>query len=318
MRKNSGQRDFMRQLWHDFSGDRERVVQEYAKGWLESRVTIDNQTDTSFVIPTNSPSVNTAASRPQATRTSTDREKWIKAWFDGLEIRPESLEYLDRVVQWRLAWRPHRVRILLVAESHVAEQDGDIDCNVELPEGLAPNLSLPKGFCRLVYCLGYGEKAICYPTLPDNNQGTWQFWDLLGSIGAVFDSSISSKMPRKANSNSSLATRIQWKISLLNILADAGVWLEDASVIGIYRSGKRMVSGKRYDQIVRESFKNFVWPGVVKDNPVQVWVIGRSVGNALIELPMIYPDRIISQPGDHNASRYQADVERLVRGVGSV
>jgi hypothetical protein len=37
----------------------------------------------------------------------------------------ETARYLEAVAAWRAAWRPKRVRVLLVAESHVAEMPGD-------------------------------------------------------------------------------------------------------------------------------------------------------------------------------------------------
>jgi hypothetical protein len=335
----SGQRDFMKQLWRDFSGDQDRVVQEYARAELAGRVT--RQSNKSSVSATNyakqllkdgllkgwlepqageshQPIIRSTvspvlASADTAALSQTDKLKWAATMSEELQIPLESPEYLERVASWRSAWRPQRVRILLVAESHVAEQSGDLNVNVALPKELNTTVSLPQGFCRLVYCLGYGENDICHPKAQTNKNGTWQFWDLFGSISAGFDASISPEMPRRNKSDT--ISRLKWKIKVLNTLADAGVWLEDASIIGLYASGKRPVNGNNYKKLIRESFEHFVWPSFEADQPEQVWVIGLGVGSVLAGLRMISPNRVISQPQDRNVSRRQAGVKRLVDEV---
>jgi hypothetical protein len=71
---------------------------------------------------------------------------------------------------------PRRARVLLVAESHVAEQPGDADVIVRLPSLARPAVPLPEGYCRLVYCLWYVENPLCGTRLPSSNGGTWQYW----------------------------------------------------------------------------------------------------------------------------------------------
>jgi hypothetical protein len=164
-----------------------------------------------------------------------------------------------------------------------------------------------------VYCLGYGEREICYPRDKIKNSGTRQFWDLFGTIAASLNNLINPEMPRLSESR--LVTRLNWKIDVLHTLENAGVWLEDASVIGIYDSGKRLVDGKSYKKLIRESFMNFVWPKIEKDNPEQIWVIGHGVGNALKGLPMINPQRIISQPQDRDRRRYLDGVQNLIHQI---
>jgi hypothetical protein len=277
------------------------------KGWLEPKAVESHQ----LIIHHKVSPVFTSADAVALSQT--DKMKWAVAISEELQIPPESPEYLERVVSWRSVWRPQRVRILLVAESHVAEQSGDLNVNVALPKELNKTVSLPQGFCRLVYCLGYGENDICFPKVPTNNNGTWQFWDLFGSISAGFDDSISPKMPRHNESDS--ISRLKWKIKVLDMLAEEGVWLEDASIIGLYASGKKLVNGNNYKKLIRESFEKFVWPVFEADPPEQVWIIGQGVGSALAGLSMISPDRVISQPQDRNVSRYKAGVKRLVDEV---
>jgi hypothetical protein len=110
--------------------------------------------------------------------------------------------------------------------------------------------------------------------------------------------------------------RLEWKLSVLGALSRAGVWLEDASIIAVYGTGPiRRANGLRYRRLLRESFELFVWPDVSRDNPEQVWVIGRGVGEALAGLPMIQADHVISQPQDRNGARYESDVRRLVADI---
>lgn len=87
---------------------------------------------------------------------------WARSWAARVGGRAESGAYLASVAAWRDAWRPAQVRVLLVAESHVAEKPGDIGVSVALPAWAQRDL--PTSYCRLVYCLGYGESPLC--TLP--------------------------------------------------------------------------------------------------------------------------------------------------------
>lgn len=209
---------------------------------------------------------------------------------------------------------PRRVRILLVAESHVAEQAGDVQTKVQLPPGIQSPVQVPDGFCRLVYCLGYGESEICKPDKTSSNRGTWQFWDILGSIAACCNSSLFPEMPRRTKSG--LHLRLSWKIQVLDTLRRVGVWLEDASVVALYApGGVRLRKDTSYGSTVRDSFERFVWPRVARDQPEQVWVIGRGVGRALRGLPMIREDRIISQPQDRDAARFKGGIARLLQSL---
>lgn len=332
-----GQRDVMRRLWREFGPDKERVVREYVaaesaglapraadplslsaseyarrlladgldKGWLDApELSMPGAKSSSQPGPT--PSTIPSPPRPGKTK-----EEWAAAAAAALGATPESAEYLRRVEKWRAAWRPERVRVLLVAESHVAEQPGDLHISVSVPTALGAPPGLPEGFCRLVYCLGYGEDALCLPVSPANNGGTWQFWDLFGAVAARYEPVLAPAMPRRHQSD--LAGRILWKLSILGALRTAGVWLEDASVVALYSSGgRRLASGAAYARVVRDSFEAFVWSGVAEDDPEQVWVIGRGVGRALHGLPMIRDDRVISQPQDRDAARRAADLRHLL------
>jgi hypothetical protein len=66
------------------------------------------------------------------------RIEWCEAWYEHLNRIgetdvTESPEYLSQVEKWRRAWRPERVKVLLVAESHVGEMPGDTGVRLSVP-----------------------------------------------------------------------------------------------------------------------------------------------------------------------------------------
>lgn len=326
----------MQRLWRSHAPDEQRVVSEYAaheeagevarssnrvdippleyarrllndglrKGWLDGAIRAPTARPVRVVAP------RIAATTAIPTTEGLSRRQWATEAMGALGAEPESPEYLERVRAWREAWRPSRVRVLLVAESHVAEQPGDGEVSVHLPDISRPAPPLPDGYCRLVYCLGYGETPLCSPRPPSGNGGTWQYWHLFGAVASAYDATIPAAMPRRDSSD--LRTRLDWKLRVLATLQRAGVWLEDASIVALYSpGGGRRATGGSYDRVVRTSFEGFVWPAVVADQPEQVWVVGRAVGRALQGLPGIEQARVISQPQDRDQTRFRADLARL-------
>lgn len=219
--------------------------------------------------------------------------EWATAWATQLGVPAESEAYLGGVGAWRRAWRPERVKVLLVAESHVAESPNDRNAVVNTPRWL--DRQFPSQFVRLVYCLGYGEPTLCRVPKPTANGGTWQFWDIFGQIARGYGAH--NRQPRSGASTPE--RRIRWKVEVLKRLQARGIWLEDASPIGLYRTGGgRLLSAGNplYRQLLRDGYKRFVWPEVSDDDPRQVWEVGGGVASALVGLPGIQPDRSISQP----------------------
>jgi hypothetical protein len=148
---------------------------------------------------------------------------WAEAWYARLGVRPESAQYLDAVIAWRNAWRPPRARIVLLAESHVGEHPGDAPARVKAKNWATR--PLPDQYVRLIYCLGYGESDICTGR-PRSNSGTPQFWNIFGQVA------LGQSPPRKTES--SLRQRLRWKVRVLEQLSQRGIWLQDASPLGIY------------------------------------------------------------------------------------
>ncbi len=71
----------------------------------------------------------------------------------------EPLEVLQQVEDHRAYWRPEKPKVILLAESHVYTATSELVRSLRsLPDLPA---STPKGFVRLVYCIGYGENGAC-------------------------------------------------------------------------------------------------------------------------------------------------------------
>lgn len=65
------------------------------------------------------------------------------------------------VEDYRWAWRPEHVRVLLIAESHVYTTAADAEIEVRpVPLPIDVAAISPSSFVRLVYCLGYGESQL--------------------------------------------------------------------------------------------------------------------------------------------------------------
>src|SRR5260370_25077907 len=106
--------------------------------------------------------------------------------------------------QW--AWRPSKVRFLLVAESHVFTDDDDLRVRIRrevLPRRLRHR---PDTFVRLVYCLGYGENNLLNKR-PESNPGTRQYWNIFGRLAGT--------SPKPRGGGRLFKDRLKWKLETL-------------------------------------------------------------------------------------------------------
>jgi hypothetical protein len=218
------------------------------------------------------------------------RLEWARGWFERLNAPGESEEYLTGVEQWRSAWKPHDIKALLVAESHVAQADGDDRVKVRTDPALSVRPALPNVYVRLVYCLGYGNDEVCYPRPPGNNRGTDDFWEIFERIAP------SGK--RHAGQPLS-AHRTARRIATLERLAERGIWLEDASPIGLYLPGGQRLTNDELTRavIAQEGWSGpYVWPKFAADPPEHIWVIGRTVSDALRGMDGMARSQRVMQP----------------------
>lgn len=251
-------------------------------------------------------------SGPRTPAPSGSRLEWAHGWFDRLHVPGESDAYLTAVEAWRGAWRPARVKVLLLAESHVAEAPGDSRVRVHAPVSVPVERTLPTTYVRLVYCLGYGDDRLCSPRPRTRNTGTRDFWELFERIASTGPRYAAEPLP---------ALELARKVVVLKRLADRGIWLEDASLVGIYQPGGGSLTTDRQtlNAIERQGYEDYVWPGVADDAPEQVWVIGRTVARALHGLPGIRADRVIMQPSYVKRAgawdEYEAELDGLCRAL---
>jgi hypothetical protein len=161
---------------------------------------------------------------------------------------------------------------------------------------------LPDRYVRLIYCLGYGESSIC-TRAPESNSGTPQFWNIFGQVA------LGQSQPRKGDS--SLQQRLRWKVRVLEELRQRGIWLQDASPLGVYLGRGERLDQRHHVQLLREGYQRYVLPSFAGDAPEQIWVIGKGVLRALAGLPGIDPLCVISQPQDRNRAQHLEGLERL-------
>ena len=183
-------------------------------------------------------------------------------------VGPENIEPLESAIvaeEIRNRWRPKIVRVLLLAESHVWTPRDELNSRVSFRGREQSN------FVRLVYCLGYGEPSIVNPRI--DSSGTPQFWRL-------FQDCLES--PKSGRKKLRGEDRIACKLNLLERLREAGIWLVDASITGLYHNGWK-ISGKMYDAAINASWDSYVGSIVREASPTAVLVIGKTVRKVLGE-----------------------------------
>jgi len=134
---------------------------------------------------------------------------------------------------------------------------------------LPQNKGYPTNFVRFVYCLGYGENDLLTEKI-NKNQGTWQFWKIFSRcIGEDEAEVLKYGTPY-------LERRLLNKVQVLRKMQDKGIWLLDASIVGLYRSGVKKHKGV-FNGIIRESWLNYVQKVTLDAHPKHIIVIGKAV-----------------------------------------
>lgn len=189
---------------------------------------------------------------------------------------------MDEVRAYREYWRPRRTRVVLLAESHkqtTYEQFShtlDLDALRRIPLRRG---GYPRHYVKFVYCLAYGQNELLDEPL-QANRGTPSYRKILYHCLHRMPTSVppSGKLNHDAVlGRTPLWERLANKVSLLEELRRAGVWLVDASTTGIARLEPRV---KR--QVIRDS-----WEGSVSDlihslgHLEEIVVVGIGVSDAL-------------------------------------
>ncbi len=189
----------------------------------------------------------------------------------------EPVDVLIRAEEHRRYWRPDRVKVVLLAESHVYTTIGELARTIVLPSS-APS-DLPRGFVRLVYCLGYGENRLLNrPILAPPNSGTPQFWKIFYScVNPLTGHSDFAGI----QASSAVAARIESKIEVLKRLRERGVWLLDTSLAALYLPGKPKPAAAAVERCLQVSWDCHVGDIVSSSGPSEIVCIGKGVARAL-------------------------------------
>jgi hypothetical protein len=186
----------------------------------------------------------------------------------------EPIDVIRRVQAHRVWWRPSKVRLVLLAESHVYTSPDDLARKISPNEALPCNL--PPDFVRLVYCLGYGEDHLLdKPILQPRNGGTPQFWKLFYScVNQVrnnndFASVLVTRTP--------FSNRIANKVDLLTELQRHGIWLVDASITALYVPGQTKPDAGLIGQALQLSWDYYIADVIKTCQPEGILCVGLGV-----------------------------------------
>jgi len=214
-------------------------------------------------------------------KTEVDKEKEIEKTYHLIKencphIRIDCLETVKQVEEYRQYWKPDKTNIVLLAESHVYTDQNDSkrklnQCFIQksLP-------GYPLNFVRFVYCLGYGEDELLNGEKGSReNAGTPQFWKIFASCIATNPDNPRYYRVLKSGT-SCFAERLQNKISVLKEMKQNGIWLLDASIVGLYGNGaKNDLSA--CDRIIEICWNNYIEGIVEQAEPKFVIIIGKGV-----------------------------------------
>jgi hypothetical protein len=187
----------------------------------------------------------------------------------------ERFEIIKAVHDHKQFWKPKKVKTLLLAESHVYTSE---NIEIEYPEkfDFIPK-NCPTRFAKLVYCLAYGENKLI--NIPKNS-GTWQFWKILSSCASNTKSEIYNDFNKILKKTCGFEDRLKNKINILEKLKKKGVWLTDASAVGLYNFGKKP-KPSMMKKIIHISWDNYILNIIKNENPKNIIIIGKSVENIL-------------------------------------
>jgi len=138
---------------------------------------------------------------------------------------------------------------------------------------------LPRGFVRFVYCLGYGENDLLDKCIK-SNRGTPSFWKIFYScINPITPNP--SFAPVLKTTTELLKDRIGNKLCLLRQMKDQDIWLVDASIIALYRSGQPKPPYALYRRVLQTSWEEHVRIVLQEAQPDGILCIGLGVATVL-------------------------------------
>ena len=231
------------------------------------------------------------------------------------DISPDTYPVVREVERLREYWRPKTPCIILLAESHVATREQDFKLQMDAPTLRRLGLEgYPSHFVRFVYCLGPGERELHPSRARPRNRSKWQFWRLLWSCEND-PSRENFDLTRRATPD--FDERLRKKILLLRTLQRRGIWLLDASIIGINSLEPPI---KREATTV--SWQGYVGPRVqaLDPPPRHLVVIGKTVAETIFRSKSGegtwsgIPYEVVNQPeGDRTREGQQRTLRRIFR-----
>ncbi|MGB1949834.1 MAG: hypothetical protein ACPHQ9_03595 [Marinobacter sp.] len=184
----------------------------------------------------------------------------------------EPLESVELVETYRRFFKPEKVRCVLLAESHVFTHDSERQIPILPVPGLP---GYPEQYARFVYCLGYGEKHLTESENHPRRDGTPQFWKIFFSCCNPISSPddfhpILGKTPAEQ--------RVRNKIETLERMKRQGVWLVDASIVALYKDGKKIPG---MFEALEASWRSYTRDIVISAQPEHVICIGKGVASVV-------------------------------------
>ena len=187
----------------------------------------------------------------------------------------EPFESVSLVEEYRQYWKPDKVRVILLAESHVFTSD--LDRTISLPQ-LANLPQYPTNYARFVYCIACGEKQLTGNQLHPKGDGTPPFWKIFHSCNHHVTHTNDFRPILKKFTP--YEQRLKNKIDLLKSLKRKGIWLVDSSIVALYHNGKKPAN-KIMSSVIEKSWECYTGGVIEKADPEHIICIGRGVANIL-------------------------------------
>jgi len=176
------------------------------------------------------------------------------------------------VEKYRQYWKPDKVNVILLAESHVFTSTSDLKYKLKEVDELE---GYPDQYAKFVYCIAYGEQSITVGNHhPSKSDGTPQFWKIFYSCVNKIDSNRSFNPILKSKTTTS--ERLENKVDLLLTLKAKGVWLVDASIVALYNNGKKPDS-KTFNEVIQTSWSGYTKNLIKEANPKHIIIVGKGV-----------------------------------------
>ena len=214
----------------------------------------------------------------------------------------DSLEVVMHAEEYRHFWKSKTTNVVLLAESHVYtdEHDFRIECKRSILRKIIP--SYPVNFVRFVYCLGYGENELSIREIDCNKRGTPDFWKIFSYCVSEDETKV-LKMSTWKKTPENLEKRLSNKVNVLRKMQDKGIWLLDASIVGLTEIKRDRTKKK----IIRICWDNHLAKVIEESKPNYIIVIGMRVGNVLnSELQKFkIPFKTLPQPRGRGIEYYE-------------